>query len=77
MGTEYRHIATHWRQYRADTATLKGLNINYDGLITYVQLSTGSDLTKYEAKVEVTGDTVGVTTASDQDKILITMTTNA
>ena len=60
----------------ADTCTLKGLNINYDGLTTYIQLAVGSDLSKYEAKATITGDTVGVTTSSNQDKILVTMTTN-
>ena len=60
----------------ADTCTLKGLNINYDGLTTYIQLAIGSDLSKYEAKATITGDTVGVITSSNQDKILVTMTTN-
>ena len=60
----------------ADTCTLKGLNINYDGLTTYIQLAVGSDLSKYEAKATITGDTVGITTSSNQDKILVTMTTN-
>ena len=60
----------------ADTCTLKGLNINYDGLETYIQLACGSDLSKYEAMVSITGDSVEVKTASNQDKILVTMTTN-
>ena len=60
----------------ADTCTLKGLNINYDGLETYTQLACGSDLSKYEAKVSITGDSVEVKTAGNQDKILVTMTTN-
>ena len=60
----------------ADTCTLKGLNINYDGLETNIQLACGSDLSKYEAMVSITGDTIGVTTAKDADKILVTMTTN-
>ena len=60
----------------ADTCTLKGLNINYDGLETYTQLACGSDLSKYEARVSITGDSVEVKTASNQDKILVTMTTN-
>lgn len=60
----------------SDTCTLKGLNINYDGLETYVQLACGSDLNKYEATISITGDSVEVKTASNQDKILVTMTTN-
>ena len=60
----------------ADTCTLKSLNINYDGLETYIQLACGSDLSKYEAMVSITGDSVEVKTASNQDKILVTMTTN-
>ena len=60
----------------SNTCTLKGLNINYDGLETYTQLGCGSNLSSYEAKVTITGDEVGVTTSSNQDKILVTMTTN-
>lgn len=60
----------------ADTCTLKGLNINYDGLETYIQLACGSDLNKYEATISITGDSVEVKTASNQNKILVTMTTN-
>ena len=60
----------------ADTCTLKGLNINYDGLETYIQLACGSDLSKYEATISITGDSVEVKTASNQNKILVTMTTN-
>ena len=59
-----------------DTCTLKGLNINYDGLETYIQLACGSDLNKYEATISITGDSVEVKTASNQNKILVTMTTN-
>ena len=64
------------RSAYSNTCTLKSLNINYDGLATYIQLACGSDLSRYEAKVSVTGDEVGVTTSSNQDKILVTMTTN-
>lgn len=60
----------------ADTCTLKGLNINYDGLETYIQLACGSDLSKYEAMVSITGDSVEVKTAGNHEKILVTMTTN-
>lgn len=60
----------------SNTCTLKGLNINYDGLGTHIQLACGSDLSKYEAMVSITGDSVEVKTASNQDKILVTMTTN-
>ena len=60
----------------ADTCTLNKLNINYDGVATYDQLAVGSDLSKYEAKISITGDTIGVTTAKDADKILVAMTTN-
>ena len=60
----------------SDTCTLKDLKINYDGLETYIQLACGSDLNKYEATISITGDSVEVKTASNQDKILVTMTTN-
>lgn len=60
----------------ADTCTLNKLNINYDGVSVYDQLAVGSDLSKYEAKISITGDTIGVTTAKDADKILVAMTTN-
>ena len=60
----------------ADTCTLNKLNINYDGVAVYDQLAVGSDLSKYEAKVSITGDTIGVTTAKDVDKLLVAMTTN-
>ena len=59
-----------------DTCTLNKLNINYDGVAVYDQLAVGSDLSKYEAKVSITGDTIGVTTAKDVDKLLVAMTTN-
>ena len=60
----------------SDTCTLKDLKINYDGLETYIQLACGSDLNKYEATISITGDSVEVKTASNQNKILVTMTTN-
>ena len=60
----------------ADTSILNKLNINYDGVAVYDQLAVGSDLSKYEAKVSITGDTIGVTTAKDVDKLLVAMTTN-
>ena len=60
----------------SNTCTLKGLNINYDGLGTYIQLACGSDLSKYEAMVSITGDSVEVKTAGNHEKILVTMTTN-
>lgn len=60
----------------ADTCTLKGLNINYDGVETYTQLACGSNLSRYEAMISITGDSVKVKTASNQNKILVTMTTN-
>lgn len=60
----------------SDTCTLKDLKINYDGLETYIQLACGSDLNKYEAMISITGDSVEVKTASNQNKILVTMTTN-
>ena len=60
----------------SNTCTLKSLNINYDGLETYIQLACGSNLSKYEAMVSITGDSVAVKTASNQNKILVTMTTN-
>ena len=60
----------------ADTCTLRGLNIKYDGVVTYIQLAVGSDLTKYEAKVRITGDTIGVTSSTNCDKLLISVVTN-
>ena len=51
----------------SDTCTLKDLKINYDGLETYVQLACGSDLNKYEATISITGDSVEIKTASNQD----------
>ena len=45
-------------------------------LETYIQLACGSDLSKYEATISITGDSVEVKTASNQNKILVTMTTN-
>lgn len=59
-----------------DTCTLRGLNIKYDGVVTYIQLAVGSDLTKYEAKVRITGDTIGVTSSTNCDKLLISVVTN-
>jgi hypothetical protein len=64
------------RHTYADTCTLRGLNIKYDGVITYIQLAVGSDLTKYEAKVRITGDTIGVTSSTNCDKLLISVVTN-
>lgn len=64
------------RHTYADTCTLRGLNIKYDGVITYIQLAVGSDLTKYEAKVRITGDTIGVTSSTNCDKLLISAVTN-
>ena len=60
----------------ADTCILRGLNIKYDGVVTYIQLAVGSDLTKYEAKVRITGDTIGVTSSTNCDKLLISVVTN-
>ena len=60
----------------ADTCTLKGLNINYDGVKTYNQLGVGSDLSKYEAKVSITGDSISVTTAKNYDKLLVCLSIN-
>ena len=59
-----------------DTCTLRGLNIKYDGVVTYIQLAVGSDLTKDEAKVRITGDTIGVTSSTNCDKLLISVVTN-
>ena len=60
----------------ADTCILRGLNIKYDGVVTYIQLAVGSDLTKYEAKVRITGDTIGVKSSTNCDKLLISVVTN-
>ena len=64
------------KQDYTDTVTINKVNIEYfDKSCT--KLAVGSDLSKYEAKVLVSGDTINVTTADDYDRILVTLTTSA
>ena len=56
--------------------TLNSLVINYDGAMEYIQLAIGSDLTKFEGSMKISGDSVTVKSATNCDKLLVSLVTN-
>ena len=56
--------------------TLNSLVINYDGAMEYIQLAIGNDLTKFEGSMKISGDSVTVKSATNCDKLLVSLVTN-